>query len=218
MLLREFADQDKPRERLEKRGVRALSDVELLSILLGSGNRGRDVLQIAKDLLPVCDTKWREITVKQLTEVKGIGTAKATIVLAALEFARRRIRPGSEPIKGPDQVLPLVFHLRDRPQEQLVVLSLNGAHELIALRVVTIGILNAAHIHPREVFSDPIADRAAAIIIAHNHPSGDCTPSTEDRQVTERIKKAGELLGIKMLDHIIFSNRGHYSFSESSEI
>jgi DNA repair protein RadC len=113
-------------------------------------------------------------------------------------------------------VYPLVRHYSDRKQEHFICLSLNGAHEVLAIRVVSIGILNKTIVHPREVFGDPISDRAAAIVVCHNHPSGQLEPSEEDIAITRRLSEAGELLGINLLDHLILSPRGgYYSFVES---
>ena len=114
--------------------------------------------------------------------------------------------------------MPLVSHLADRKQEHFICISLNGAHEVIASRVITIGLVNATQVHPREVFCDPICDRASAVIVAHNHPSGQLEPSNADRLVTKNLKEAGELLGIRLLDHVIFSSAGFYSFADKAEL
>jgi DNA repair protein RadC len=145
-----------------------------------------------------------------------VGPAKATLIAASLEFARRRIRPEGIKIKTPVDVLPLVRHYGDRKQEHFLCISLNGANEIITTRVVSVGLVNKTQVHPREVFADPITDRASAVILAHNHPSGDLTPSKEDILLTRQLKEAGETLGIAVLDHIIFSQKGHYSFLENS--
>jgi len=108
--------------------------------------------------------------------------------------------------------------MADRKQEHFLCISLNGANEVIATRTISVGLVNKTQVHPREVFADPITDRASAIIIAHNHPTGGLAPSKEDIEITMRLKKAGETLGIKLLDHIIFSHKGHYSFLENNDI
>ena len=213
--LKEIPESERPRERLRQVGGSALSDAELLAIILGSGMQGQDVLKIAARLLPVIDGEWPNISVESLEKTPGIGSAKASLVIAALEFARRRIKPHGVKITGPKDALPLLQHLADRKQEHFVVISLNGAHEVIATRVVTIGLANATQIHPREVFSDPLMDRACAVILAHNHPSGVTSPSPEDFRATKAMKEAGEILGIKVLDHIIFTVGGFYSFADN---
>ncbi len=114
--------------------------------------------------------------------------------------------------------IPVIRHYANRRQETFLSVSLNGAHEVIKIRVVSIGLVNRTLVHPREVFADPLADRAAAVICAHNHPSGNTDPSPDDREVTDILKKAGKILGIELLDHIIFSEAGFYSFLEKGEI
>jgi DNA repair protein RadC len=201
-----------PREKIVSRGVRALEDSELLAAILGSGTKVRGVKSLAADLLKVIDGRGERISFEDLYSVQGVGQAKACLVLATLEFARRRIRPQGVKITQVDDVLREVHHLATRKQEHFVCISLNGAHEVIITRVVSVGLVNMTQVHPREVFADPLMDRACAVILAHNHPSGDCTPSTADKETTQRICKAGELLGIRVLDHVIFSDRTHFSF------
>jgi DNA repair protein RadC len=210
--------EDRPRERLAARGVTALSDMELLSLMLGSGSGRKGVGRLALDLLSVLDGSGDIPDIGELTVVEGIGPARAAMVAASLEFARRRLRPARRRISEPIDVLPLVTHWSDRPQEHFLVLSLNGAHEVLRLRVVSRGILDRTIVHPREVFVDPLSDRAAAIVCAHNHPSGNIEPSPEDRELTRRLKESGELLGIPLLDHVIFTENGYFSFLESGSL
>lgn len=218
MILKELPPQHRPRERLSSQGSPALSDIELLAILLGSGSKGRDVLKVSSELLPIIDSNWGNLAATELSVISGIGQAKASLLIAALEFARRRIHPNGIRIRQAKDILPLISHLADRKQEHFICISLNGAHEVIATRVITIGLVNATQVHPREVFSDPICDRASAIIVAHNHPSGQLEASCADRVVTKNLKEAGELLGIKLLDHIIFTQNGFYSFLDNQEL
>lgn len=144
--------------------------------------------------------------------------AKATLIAAALEFARRRIRPEGLKISFPADVLPLIQNYADRKQEHFICVSINGANEVIKSRVVSVGLVNKTQVHPREVFADPITDRASGIIAAHNHPNGSLSPSNEDIEITKQLKFAGETLGIRLLDHIIFNHKGYYSFLESGEL
>ncbi len=209
---------ERPREKLLFRGVSALSDPELLSVIIGAGIRKWGVEQITASVLEALDRRNGQVTPEILTSIPGIGKAKATLILATLEFSRRRLCPNRTRIGFPKDVLPLISHYSDRKQEHFLCLSLNGAHEVLAIRVVSIGLVNRALVHPREVFADPLSDRAAAVVIAHNHPSGNTDPSSEDRQVTEKIRKASDVLGINLLDHIIFSGDGYYSFLEHGEI
>ncbi len=214
----EMLEADRPREKMQNRGVAALSDVELLAVMLGSGIKGRDVMRVATELLPAIDRCGADVSIAGLESVPGVGPIKGGVICAALEFVRRRIRPNGVKIRSAADVLPLVRHLADRKQEHFICISLNGAHEVIASRVITIGLVNATQVHAREVFSDPIVDRACAVIVAHNHPSGSVTPSNEDHKVTAALTEAGRILGIKLLDHIVFTQTGFYSFAESGRL
>jgi DNA repair protein RadC len=173
---------------------------------------------LAARVLPLLENSERELDLSALQQVSGIGPSKAYLLAAAFEFARRRIRPEGTKIVSARDVLPLVNHLLDRPQEHVLTISLSGAHEVIRVRTVSIGLLNSCPVHPREVFVGPITDHAYSIILAHNHPSGDPTPSEEDRKVTRQLKAAANTLGLRLLDHIVFARRGFYSFQEHGEI
>ncbi|MDQ3605485.1 MAG: DNA repair protein RadC, partial [Gemmatimonadota bacterium] len=171
---------DRPREKLLRSGAAALSDQELMAILLGKGIPGQDVMQLAGKLIRVIDAKGFELGPEDLTVLEGVGDAKATLILAAIEFVRRRIKPDGMKIETPADLLPHVRHYADRRQEHFLCASINGANEILNVRVVSIGLVDRTHVHPREVFADPLADRASAIIVAHNHPAGDLTPSAAD--------------------------------------
>jgi DNA repair protein RadC len=216
--LTDLPEIDRPREKLQTKGAEALSDLELVAILLGSGTKGNDVMTVAGRILKALDSNNEKIDVQELQKIEGVGLAKATVIVAALELARRRIRPEGLKITFPTDVLPIISHFADRKQEHFICVSVNGANEVIMARVVSVGLVNRTQVHPREVFADPITDRASGIIVAHNHPAGTLTPSKEDIEVTRRLKAAGETLGIKLLDHIIFNRKGYYSFLENGEI
>jgi DNA repair protein RadC len=207
-----------PREKLQSMGARALTDEELLAVMLGSGTRGCPVHSIASQVLPHLELSGVDVDVEALQNVSGIGPSKALLLAAALEFSRRRIRPDGVKIRGAKDVLPLLQHIVDRPQEHVMTISLSGAHEVIKLRTVSIGLLTSCPVHPREVFVGPISDHAYSVILAHNHPSGDPAPSAEDRQVTKQLAEAAKTLGMRLLDHIIFARRGYYSFQEQGEL
>ena len=206
---------DRPRERLLERGAQALSDQELLSILIGSGNKIRSVTSIARDVMELLDRKNR-ITQEELSSISGLGPAKATLIIAALEFGRRRMPAKRRQITTPSDLYPLIRHYASRMQEHFLGIALNGAHEVLSINVCSIGLVNRTIVHPREVFSEALAQRATAIVVAHNHPSGVLEPSTEDRDVTRRLKKAGDILGIPIIDHLIFSEEGFISMLEGS--
>lgn len=195
-----------------------MSDMELLAVLLGSGNRKYDVLALAAKLLHLLDRTGPTPSMEELMTVNGVGKAKASLIMAGLEFARRRIRPHGFKIAFPPDAYPLIRHIADRSQEHFICISLNGANEVIAIRTVSVGLVNRALVHPREVFADPITDRASAVIVAHNHPSGNLVPSPDDLAVTRQLKEAGLTLGIRMLDHIIFNKEKYYSLMENGQI
>jgi DNA repair protein RadC len=215
---KDLSAAERPREKLQAKGPEALSDLELLAILLGSGTKTGDVLTVAGRILKVLDGRNEKLSVEELQKIEGVGPAKASLIAAALEFARRRIRPEGLRISFPPDVLPLIRHFADRKQEHFICASLNGANEVIATRVVSVGLVNKTQVHPREVFADPLIDRASAVIVAHNHPSGSLEPSKEDIDITGQLKSAGEILGIRLLDHVIFNSKGYYSFLEKSLI
>ena len=212
--IRELPENERPRERLLDLGARALPDQELLAVILGRGTKQHDVLALARRIIKVIDQQGVDLRPDDLLAIPGVGMAKATLITAAFEFVRRRIKPEGLKISKPWDVLPLLQHYGDRKQEHFLCVSLNGAHEVLSVRVITIGLVDQSHVHPREVFADAIAERASAIIMAHNHPSGQLEPSREDCEVTQRIKVAGEILGIELLDHIVFSQREYYSMAE----
>ena len=210
----ELAEKDRPREKLLEKGADALSDIELLAILLGSGIKGKDVLKVARTLRQRLDKNKENLNVKTLTSIQGIGFAKACQLVAAIEFARRRLLNDLIVVQKAEDVLPLISYIADKKQEYFLCVSLNGANEVVSHRVVTVGLLDRNQVHPREVFVDAIVDRAASVILAHNHPSGALKPSTDDIATTMQLIEAGKILGIPVLDHIIISKKGYVSFME----
>ena len=208
-----LSKEDRPRERLIRSGPQSLSDEDLLSILLVSGIHGKNVTLLARELLVKLEREKQIPSVDELCRLAGLGESKACMVAAMLEFGRRKWASGQR-IKKPIDIFNLIKHYADRRQEKFLCLSLNGAHEIIAIRIVTIGLVNRTIIHPREVFADPIFDRASAIAVAHNHPSGNINPSDEDTKITSRLKEAADILGLNFLDHLIFSENSFYSFRQ----
>lgn len=216
--IHDIPEIDRPREKLLRKGAAALSDQELLAVLLGKGTRDMDVMKLAGKLAKVIDEKGLGVQPEDLCEFDGVGDAKAALVLAALEFARRRIKPDGAKIETPADLLPHVQHYADRKQEHFLCASINGANEILNIRVVSIGLVDRTPVHPREVFADALADRASAIIVAHNHPAGSLEPSASDVEVTKQLKAAGVVLGVALLDHIIFSRSGYFSFLEAGRL
>lgn len=204
----------RPRELLESHGVSHLSDRQLLALLIGFGSREKGVAALSEEVLDLLEKSRFSADMEELQKISGLGRAKAGTIIAALEFARRTLWPEKHKIRCPGDIYPLVAHYADRKQEYFLCVSLNGAHEVLAIRIVSIGLVNRTVVHPREVFSEPINERATAVICCHNHPSGNLEPSEEDRTITRRLREAGEILGVPLLDHVIFAREGYYSFLE----
>ena len=209
--------EQRPREKLIRSGPESLSDEDLLSIILVSGIKGKNVSVLAEELLSKLDGEKEIPPVPELCGMTGMCISKACAVVAMLEFGRRKWASGQR-VRNPADIFSLIRHHADRRQERFLCLSLNGAHELLALRIVTIGLVNRTIIHPREVFADPILDRASSIAVAHNHPSGNLQPSEEDNEITVRLKAAADILGLGFLDHLIFSEKSFYSYRQKGLI
>lgn len=212
-----------PRERLRAHGPEALDDVELLALLLRTGTRGRSARSLARQLLGTAGLHGLARTLPaELERYAGIGPTKAATLLAALELARRlserRLENGSC-IRGPEDVFRH-FHarLRDTPHEQFHLLLLDGRHRVLREVMASRGTLTASLVHPREVFRPAIREGAAALVVVHNHPSGDPGPSLEDREVTRRLVQAGALLGVPLLDHVVVAERGWVSLRREGEL
>ena len=216
--IKSLPPDERPRERLLSKGPGALSDVELLEILLNTGIQGKDVTVLAEELLMLLDNTRDIPSVKDISALSGLGQAKTCSIAAMLEFGYRRWGSMGKRIRSPMDIYSLVSHYADRKQERFISLSLNGAHELISIRVVTVGLVNRTIVHPREVFADLIQDRAAAFIVAHNHPSGQLSPSSEDNEITCRLQKAADILGLHFLDHIIFSSNDCWSYRQNGRL
>ncbi len=209
---------ERPREQLISQGPERLSDRELLEAILGSGTKRYPVTVLANMVLDVIDKSRKKPDALELSKLPGLGKAKAALIIAMLEFGRRHWGERKRRIQMPEDAWAACRHLGDRQQEHFIVISLNGAHEIIALRIISVGLVNRTVVHPREVFAESIVDRASAIIIAHNHPSGSLSPSKEDIDITERLKEAGNLIGIEILDHLIFDSSGFYSFLKEGRL
>ena len=202
----------RPREKLQEKGAQSLSDYELLMAIIGSGNAQADVTKIARDVLKLLKQYGGGIPYQSLSEVGGIGKAKATEIVAAFELAGRYLLDSERPIiDSPEKAVEQLNDIRGKKQEYFVCLTLDGANRLIAKRVITIGTLTSSLVHPREVFADAITDRAASVIVAHNHPSGNLQPSEADKSVTLRLEKAGEMVGISVVDHLIVTKESYSS-------
>ncbi len=209
---------DLPRERLMKYGVEALKDHELLAIMLGTGYRGQNVLEVAQAILKTHPREdLMQMSLDQLSHLKGLGKVKASTLVAAFELARRGLQQGLgvlPAISCPAETVALLAEIKDQRKEYFLCLYLNGRNQVIHKEVISIGSLSASIVHPREVFQVAVHHSAASIILAHNHPSGDVSPSKDDIELTGRLVKAGEIMGIEVLDHIIIGTGDFLSLKE----
>lgn len=220
MKINELADHQKPRERMLSQGARYLSHAELLAILINTGRKGSSSLDIANELLKSVDNlkELKSLSINDLNKIKGVGLYKALILKAAFELGER-IHSGSvddkiqitSPKDVADFMMGQMEHLK---QEKFIVLFLNSKNIVIKKKTIFIGTLNASIVHPREIFSEAIKCASNAIIVLHNHPSGDTTPSNEDIKTTERLRECGQLLGIDLLDHVIIGDHEYLSMVE----
>lgn len=216
--IKDMPEHTRPREKLRERGPAALTDEELVAAILGMGTAGMDVRTIARQVSGLIREHKTGLTLDHLLAVPGIGLAKAGQILSAFEIARRYLLKEIVKVAVAKDILPLVADIAGKQQEHFLCISLNGANEVIEKRTVTIGLLDQSPVHPREVFADVIADRAAAVIFVHNHPSGDLQPSEADRRAHAQLTEAAKILGLRVLDHVILSKSGHFSFQESGLI
>ena len=212
--------EEKPREKLEKYGPRALSEPELLAIILRVGSKGNDVLSLSRQILSSFNLRnLSEATLNQLMKFSGVKKAKACQVLACFELARRLsiLRVEKKQIFNSRDVFEYLSpRIAGEKKECFFGLYLDSKNRIIREEKISIGTANASLVHPREVFAPALAEGAISMVIAHNHPSGDPSPSAEDRKVTEVIEKGGQTLGIEVLDHVIIGKRSYYSFTEES--
>ncbi|MCL6478526.1 MAG: DNA repair protein RadC [Peptococcaceae bacterium] len=217
------ADQ-RPRERLIREGPRVLSDSELMAILLRTGSADKTAVDLATEVL-IRFSGLKNLVqagTEELSAIKGIGPAKAAQLKAAFELGRR-VASTSESdrpvIKGPeDAALMVMEEMRHLDREHFCVLLLNTKHQVLARETISIGTLNSSLVHPRELFRAAIKRSASAVILVHNHPSGDPAPSREDREITQRLKHAGSIIGIEVLDHIIIGDNKFISFKDKGMI
>lgn len=202
---------ERPREKLLQKGVAALSDFELLEVFIGSGSATADVGYIARRIQKILDKGIESLCYEDLLTIRGVNTVTAGKILSALELARRHLVRDSAPLRSQQDILARLGEIRSKQQEHFVVLTLDGGQRLIAQRTIAIGTLDSVVAHPREVFADAIADRAASVIAAHNHPSDDPSPSQKDISLTQQLVAAGQLLGISLADHVIVTKHSHFS-------
>ena len=217
----DYPEQLRPRERMALLGADKLTDVELLAILISTGNKETNVLELASHILQAHKgiTGLQNLTLAELTQEKGVGKAKATTILAAVELGKRvhnstvAYRPvinGSS-----DAGVLLESRMRHLDREHFCVVLLSANNAVIGIETISIGTLTNTQVHPREVFKQAIRQSASGVILAHNHPSGDSVPSDEDLYLTERLVEAGHIIGIHVIDHIIVGEDSYYSFRDN---
>lgn len=220
MRINELVDNQKPRERLLSHGASHLSHAELLAILINTGRKGSSSIDIANELLKSVDNlkELKMLSISDLNKIKGVGLYKALILKAAFELGER-MHSGSVDdkiqISSPKDVADFMMgKMEHLTQEKFIALFLNSKNVIIKQKTIFVGTLNSSIVHPREIFSEAIKCASNAIIVLHNHPSGDVTPSNEDIKTTERLKKCGQVLGIDLLDHIIIGDHIYLSMVE----
>jgi DNA repair protein RadC len=207
----------RPREKLFAQGAKNLSEVELLAILLGTGSAKQNALVLGDKLLKQFPLQKLDGQLKEMVRFPGVGAAKAARIAAALELGERLFSPATVSkviIRTAQDVISQVRDIAEKKQEYLIVLYLNARHELVQKEIVGMGSLNSLRITPKEIFSHALQTPCASIVIVHNHPSNDPHPSDDDIHFTRRIHEAGEVMNIPLLDHVIVSKSGYYSFRE----
>lgn len=223
LTIKDLPKDERPRERLQKYGAQALSDTELLAVIIRTGTKSESALMVAQRLLKGDGGKngldfIARATIEELSKVKGIGAAKSIQIKAAMELGRRiysSMVTDEMTIICPDDVFQLLINdMRFLEKEHFKTILLNTKNKVISVEDISVGSLNTSIVHPREVFKPAIKRSSASIILAHNHPSGDPTPSREDLEVTRRLKDAGKIIGIEVLDHIIFGDNCYVSLKE----
>ncbi len=220
MKIHDMPKVDRPREKLEKYGSGKLSSSELLAILLRTGSKGVNVVELSNSILKKFGNgAVASATIEELKDVHGLGAAKACEIVACFELGRRMLKnKPSALIMSPEQVATELKDIRNHKKEHFVIFYLDSRNNEVKREIISVGTLNASIVHPREVYEPAIQHSAAHVIVAHNHPSGDPEPSDEDRALTERLVEAGKILGIELLDHVIVTSTGHRSFKEKGLI
>ncbi|WP_394020216.1 RadC family protein [Anaerococcus cruorum] len=220
--IKDFDLEDRPRERLISKGADSLSDEELLAIIIGTGTREKNVVELSREILQTFSYEsLSDIEVSELTKIKGIKSAKASSIVASLRFGQRIAQKTMErkiiKISSSEDIYNyLKNELADKKNEYFYAILLDTKNVIISKEVISIGILDASLVHPREAFKLAVKKSAKSIIFAHNHPSGDYTPSNDDFKTTQRLVQAGEILDIEVLDHIIIGKDGYYSFKKEN--
>ncbi|WP_457600926.1 RadC family protein [Hydrogenivirga sp.] len=215
--IKDIPSDQRPREKLRRSGARSLSDEELLSVIFGSGTRGVDVLSLSKEVLKLGWKRLEEMELSELTDIKGLGLVKAMQLKALIELSGRIREPfGDDRVLSPEDAYRFLREHFDDVREKLIALYLDLSHRVRHVETVAIGSANRVNVSPKEILRPALEVSAYGILIAHNHPQGVHEPSEEDVLFTKRLKDACELLGFELVDHIVVSREGFFSFKERS--
>lgn len=202
------------RELTLANGISYPNDEELVMLILGRGTRNNPIESLAEDVTKAINSSNEENLIRNLTQLDGMGESRALIIAAALELGRRRRGMLRSAIQYPKDVVPYLKQYSLMPTEHFITVTVNGAKEILSTRVVSVGTISRALIHPREVFAGAVAEYASGIICCHNHPCGQCYPSEADISSTKILQQASRVLGISFMDHIIITGSGYFSFLE----
>lgn len=217
MLHEKMSTRYLPREKIEKFGASALTNEDLLALILGSGNQDCNVFELSRRLSDFLSNQTQVPTLAQIREIRGLGKVKAAQVLACLELSGRYILSNkSNPIVSPEDLVSRLSFLKYEEQEHLVVVTLNSVNGVIRVHEITTGLVNKTPVHPREAFAKAIEDRAVSVVFAHNHPSGSVEPSLDDMAITRVLCASGRILQIPVLDHIIVGKGGFTSICRNN--
>jgi DNA repair protein RadC len=212
--INELEKFEKPREKLLEKGAKALKDYELVAVLLGNGVKGKDIIKLSREIVKLLKEEFNSINLEKLLKIHGLGIAKASQIISAIELSKRYLLKQSKNISSAQDIYEELKEFYNKKQEYFIAFYLDGANRICEKKIITIGTLNQSLVHPREVFAPAIEKRCASIIVSHNHPSDNLTPSKEDIFITQRLKQSGKILGIEILDHIIFSKIGFISLQQ----
>lgn len=213
MRIKDTPKVDRPQEKLVKYGTKKLTDAELFAIILRTGTQKTNVLELSKKILRKFKSNLKGVSIDKLKEIPGLGETKACQIMAVLELSNR-LTLETPQLVSPNAVFESVKEIRSSKKEHLLIIYLNVKNKEISREIISIGILTANLVHPREIFEPAVKNLAASIIVVHNHPSGETDPSDEDLKVTKQLVEAGKIMGINVLDHLIVSQDSFMSFKE----
>lgn len=224
-MIKELPVAERPREKMLAKGPEYLSNAELIAIIIRTGTNKKSAITIANEIISQCSDGVSDLfnkTINEFCEIDGVGPSKACQLMAALELSKRAMLPEKRmmlKVTSPEIIFDFFkLKLRHEKVEKFIAVFLNTKNTVIKWDVISVGTLNASIVHPREVFNKAISHNAASLIVVHNHPSGNPSPSREDFLVTERLIEAGKIIGITVLDHIVIGHDAYYSFKESSDL